>query len=171
MKDTLKQFVIPFSGLKLGNYAYQFILDNTFFEYFENEDIKDANVIVDLQFEKKPNMLILDFSLQGSYNVTCSRCLQNYDQTVDGEERIIVKFGKENEDEPDIIFLPFAESKIDVRNVLYEIAILLLPMVYVHPENEIGISQCDPEMLQKLSELSPKNKPDSQWDQLKNLLN
>ena len=171
MKDTLKQFNIPCSGLKLGSYAYQFTLDKTFFDHFENEDIKDANVLVDLQFEKKSNMLILEFSLQGTYNVICSRCLQSYDQEVEGDERIIVKFGDENDDEPDIIFLPHSETKINISDVLYEVAVLMLPMVSVHPDNENGISQCDPEMLQKLSEFTAKNKPDSQWDQLKNLLN
>ena len=171
MKDTLKQFVIPYSGLKLGTYAYHFTLSKTFFEHFENEDIQDANILIDLQFEKKSNTLLLDFTFQGIYNVICSRCLQNYDEAVSGEESIIVKFGVENEDEPDIIFLPFTETKIDLSTVIYELAILLLPMVCIHPDNENGISQCDPEMLKKLSELTAKNKPDSQWDQLKNLLN
>ena len=171
MKDTLKQFVIHYSGLKLGHYAYHFTLDKKFFDHFENEDIQDANVPVDLQFEKKSNMLILEFSFQGSYTVDCSRCLQQYIQEVNGNETIIVKFGAENEDEADIIFLPFTESKIDLSTVIYELAVLLLPIVCMHPDDENGNSSCDPEMLRKLSELTAKNTPDSQWDQLKNLLN
>ncbi len=171
VKDTLKQFVIPFSGLKLGTYSYQFNLDKTFFEHFENEDIKDANLVIDLTLEKKSTLMELGFNFQGIYSVECSRCLQEYNQEVSGNESLIVKFGEEMLDEPDIIFIPHHETSLDLREVIYEMAVLLLPMVCVHPDDKNGNSLCDPEMLKKISEHAAKNIPDSQWDQLKNLLN
>ena len=49
MKE-LKEFIIPFVGLKLGEHRFDFKISESFFEYFEYEDFNDVNVDVDILF-------------------------------------------------------------------------------------------------------------------------
>ena len=52
MKD-LKGFNIPFVGLKQGNHAFEYEIDNTFFEAFDFDEFHNSQVKVHLDFLKK----------------------------------------------------------------------------------------------------------------------
>ena len=49
----LKEFEIPFVGLKIGKHNFEYQIDNKFFEYFEYEEFNDVNVDVNLELDKK----------------------------------------------------------------------------------------------------------------------
>jgi len=168
--DFRNEFVIPFSGLSIGNHQFTFKIDDKFFDNFEYSEIKKGNVNVMLRFEKQEQMLILDFDIRGAIQVICDRCLDTYDQPIAGKERLIVKFGEEAEEESDeIIIIPVGQFQLDVSQYIYEYINLLLPIRLVHPEDENGKSLCDPEVIKKLEELSVKKTTDSKWDILKNI--
>ena len=115
-------------------------------------------------------MLVFDFVINGSINVICDRCLDNFDFLIDKQERLIVKFGEEfGEENDDIIIIPETEHQIDISSNLYEYIILMLPIKKTHPEDENGNTMCNPEIIKKLNELS-KPEPDSRWDSLKGLI-
>ena len=65
----LKDYTIPFVGLKLGKHQFEYEIDNEFFEHFEYDEFNGANVKVDLTLEKKTTMLELTFKASGTVNL------------------------------------------------------------------------------------------------------
>ena len=174
----LKEFIIPFIGLKLGKHHFDYQIDKTFFEHFEYDDFNDVKIKTDLVFEKKTTLLELHFKISGTVNVNCDISNEPYDQKIKGNFDLVVKFGDEYNDEHDeILIIPHAEYEINIAQYIYELIILSVPAKRIHPGINDGSLQTD--ILKKLEELSPQgtdNKKkkieeiDPRWNTLKKLL-
>lgn len=175
--DYLKQFVIPFVGLKSGKHRFDYLIDNQFFDGFEYSLIKAGNLKVVLDFEKQhESMFILEFSIEGTANLVCDRCNEPFDYPVTAHERVIVKLAEEASDDSDeLIILPRSESEIDVSGFIYEFISLAVPVIHIHPDDENGQATCDPKALELLRRLSPENNKeqgeaeDPRWEALRNI--
>lgn len=173
---SLKEYTIPFVGLKIGTHHFDFKIDNTFFQNFEYQDFNESNVTVDLELVKKANMLELEFLCSGFVNVNCHLTNEPFNQKIDGKVKLIVKFGDHyNDENEEILILPHNEFEINVSQYIYEMIVLAVPAKCVHPGVKDGTLKS--EILEKLKELSPsENKPksndetDPRWDKLKKLL-
>ncbi|MGC1473996.1 MAG: DUF177 domain-containing protein [Psychroserpens sp.] len=173
-----KEFTIPFVGLKLGKHHFDYQIDKAFFELFEYDDFNDVNVEAKLVFDKKSTFLELYFDISGIVNVDCDLTNEPYDQGVEGDFKLVVKFGDEYNDEfEDILIVSHGEYEINVAQYIYELIILSVPAKRVHPGVEDGT--LDSDMLKKLEELSPKGstekdetseETDPRWNILKKLL-
>jgi uncharacterized protein len=170
-----RQFVIPFKGLKVGRHDFVFDIDDKFFDGYEGSEITKGNVQAEVILEKKTTMLELYFSLSGKVMVTCDRCLDEFEMPIEFESELFVKFGDVTEEQTDeIIVLSHNEFEIDVAQYIYEFVHLSLPYKRVHPDDSDGNTMCNKEMLQKLEEYIIRENDDdneSQWDDLKDLLN
>ncbi|MCK8480388.1 YceD family protein [Psychroserpens algicola] len=173
-----KEYTIPFVGLKVGKHHFDYQIDKAFFEHFEYDDFNDVNVTTELVLEKKTTLLELYFEISGSVNVNCDLTNEPYDQSVEGDFKLVVKFGDDYNDEfEDILIIPHGEYEINVAQYIYELIILSMPAKRVHPGVEDGT--LDSEILKKLEELSPKSlgekeetseEIDPRWNTLKKLL-
>ena len=67
----LKEFDIPFKGLKEGKHDFEYHIDDAFFEHFEYDEFNGSNVNLALQLNKKSTLLELHFEVSGSVNVNC----------------------------------------------------------------------------------------------------
>ena len=170
--------VIQFSGLKSGKYTYDYKLGDSFFEEFENDELKSGNIDFEVILEKEERMLMFTFMFHGTVNTVCDRCLGEMAIAVEGEERLYVKFSdNETTDEEDIVYLPEKAYEIDLAQWMYEYVAVRIPMQKVHPEGE-----CDPEMLKYISNESTEEEEsdgmhkrengdtDPRWDALKQML-
>ncbi|MCU0435583.1 MAG: DUF177 domain-containing protein [Bacteroidia bacterium] len=175
---ALKEFEIPFSGLKDGNHSYTFELDRSFFEAFPYGETENGKVDAQLELFKRPDMLTLDFTLKGEVELICDRCGELYSQPVYGKRQLVVNLNADSyNDEDDLITLPASAHSIDTAHWFYEFVMLLLPAKRVHPNNANGTSGCDPEMLARINQLAAPETPpqsddddtDPRWDALKNL--
>lgn len=168
--DYLKQFVIPYVGLSPGNHQFDFVIDDKFFESFEYSEIKTAHVLLHLDLEKTDRMLVLNFIMSGTIRTNCNRCLDEFDFPVEGKEEYFIKFGAEHLEEDDnVLVITESETHIDVAQLIYDYVNLLLPYRVVHPDDENGISQCDPDVLSRIEQLSVHKEIDPRWDKLKNM--
>jgi uncharacterized metal-binding protein YceD (DUF177 family) len=168
--DYLRQFVIPFKGLKPGEYQYDFDIDDLFFESFEYSELKKGQVHVHLDMMKEESMMDLRFRLEGKVTVPCDRCLEMMDLPVEGDEELIIKFGSDfHEESESIQVIPEGETQIDVSTFIYEYIHLLVPVRKVHPDDEEGNSSCDPEILKRIDTIMPPSEPDPRWEALKKL--
>lgn len=170
-----RQFVIPFKGLKVGKHTFVFEIDDMFFDDFEKSEITKGKVHVEVDLDKKTNMLELHFGLMGNVIVTCDRCLDEFEMPIEFTTELFVKFGDVTEEQTDeIIVLSHNEFELDVAQYIYEFVHLSLPYKRVHPLDSKGNSTCNKEMLKKLDEYvireNEKN-TDPRWDDLKNLMN
>lgn len=173
----LKEFTIPFVGLKEGKHLFEYEIYNAFFEYFEYEDFNSSNLKVNVVLEKKTTLLELHFEVSGTVNVNCDVTNEPYEQPLESEFDLVVKFGEEYNDENiDILIIPHGEYEISIQQYVYELIVLSMPTKRVHPGVEDGT--LDSEILEKLEELSPKQKDikkaqeeiDPRWNTLKKLL-
>ena len=173
----LKEFTIPFVGLKIGKHNFEHNVKQAFFEYFEYEDFNDVNVKVDLVLEKKTTLLELQFKISGFVNVNCDLTNEPYNQTIENDFDLVVKFGDEyNDENVDILIIPHGMYEVYIQQYVYELIVLSVPIKRIHPGVEDGT--LDSEILKKLEDLSPKLKDkkdkeeetDPRWNTLKKLL-
>jgi uncharacterized protein len=163
----LKQFTIPFTGLKQGEHRFEYSINELFFEELGYSDIKQGLFKVNLLLLKQNSMMTLNFEISGEISTTCDRCLEEMILPINSEQTLFIKFGDETHEETDEVFvLSRHEQEMDVSQFIYEFIILAVPAVKAHPEGE-----CDPEIERKLQELKPKssNDDDPRWDILKNI--
>jgi uncharacterized metal-binding protein YceD (DUF177 family) len=180
MKKT-KEYLIPFVGLKQGKHHFEYQLNNAFFEIFDYDEFENSNIKVNVVLEKKSSMLELVFQHQGTVNVPCDLTSEEFDLPIKGKMKLIVRFGEEfNNDNEELLILPFGEFEIDIAQYMYEMIVLSIPLRRVHPGVKDGSLKT--EALEKLNELKvkePKQEEkevqkeediDPRWDKLKQLL-
>ena len=166
----LRQYVIPFTGLKDGNHTFNFVIDDKFFEAFEESEVKSGHLDVQIDLVKNPRFLEMHFTLDGAVRVMCDRCLEMFDLEVDYEDMLYFRFGEESyEQSENVIILSPKEYEIETAQYLYEFIHLSLPYQKIHPELN-GESGCDQGMIERLNKLkNDETKTDPRWDQLKEI--
>ena len=175
--NDLKEYLIPFVGLKTGKHQFDYQIDNTFFKNFDYDEYNAVSVKVDIVLEKKSTMLELDFKHKGTVNVPCDVSGEEFDLPIKGKLKLLVKFGDAfNDENEELLILPHGEFQVNVAQYIYESIILSVPLRRVHPGIKDG-SLID--VIEKLESLSPKenkkeeqqnNDIDPRWENLKKLL-
>lgn len=165
----MKEFIIPFFGLKQGIHEFNFKIDQAFFEAFESNLIEDPEIEVKFEIEIMSTMLIMNFNAVGTFVAPCDRCGEDVKIPISADERVIVKFGDEAYDQTDeIIMLTHDTHEIDISHRIYEMLILGLPNKRVHA----SIEDCDEDVLNHddyIEESEEEEIIDPRWDALKKL--
>lgn len=174
----LKEFTIPFIGLKLGMHHYEYKIERSFFEHFEYEEFNDSDVVVAVAFDKKSTFMELIFQAKGTVNVNCDVITEPFDISIENDFKLVIKFGDEyNDENEEILVIPHGEYEVNIQQYIYELIVLAVPSKRVHPG--VADGSIDSVILNKLEELHPREKDskrttediDPRWDKLKNLLN
>ena len=147
------QYIIHFKGLKEGVHDFAFTIGKPFFESYEQLEVPDGNVEVQIELTKNVSFMELSIELSGEMQVQCDRCLEYFSIPVIYNGHLVIRFS-ETEKEPDeeVIFLHPEEYQLNLRHYFYECLSLSIPMRKVHPDLSGGQPGCDPEMLKKLDE-------------------
>ena len=134
MKD-LKQFNIQYIGLKNESHLFEYQIEKSFFDAFNFDEFFDSNIKVALTLDKKSTLLNLSFKAQGTINVTCDVSGEDFNQEIEAELKLIIKFGEEyNDDNEEILILPYSEFQVNVAQYIYEMIVLSVPSKRVHPK-------------------------------------
>ena len=144
--NKLKEYNINFGNLKIGKHRYDYIVEEDFFSQFDLSIVKKGKVHVLLILEKQTeNLLILNFTLEGTIKLECDRCLDEFNYPVKSGHRLIVKLeAKEQESNDELIFLPADAYELDVSPLIYEESNLSIPMKRIC---DIVEKDCNPKML------------------------
>ena len=173
----LKEFIIQFIGLKQGEHNFEYKIDNKFFNHFEYDEFNDANLNVKVVLNKKTTLLELHFMESGTVNINCDLTNEPFDQVIENDFNLVVKFGDEyNDENEEILIIPHSEYEVNIAQYIYELIVLSVPFKRVHPGVKDG--SLNSEILKKLEELSPKSLEektenediDPRWNTLKKLL-
>lgn len=163
----MKDFDIQFVGLKQGTHFFEFKVDNSFFEEFECFDFIESNFEIELEFTKQSTIMLLNFSIAGQITVPCDRCLDPVDIEVEGEDRLIVKFGHGlYEETEEILVIPESENELNVAKYIYEFIEINIPRKWVHQDGF-----CNPEVIKELEKVKSKKEKDidPRWSGLNDL--
>ncbi len=163
----LENYIIPLTGQKLGEHIFNYQVQSAFIDAFEDSDILTSDVSVEVKLIRNNQTFNFDFHLNGSLEVTCDRCLESLQLEIEHNAKLLVKFADQYEEINDeLITIREEDSDFDLAPVIYEYLMLSIPIRKVHNEGE-----CDPNMINMLDQLTPEEKTDSRWDDLKKLLN
>ena len=103
----------------------------------------------------------------------CAIKCQHCNQFINKEDFLVVKFGQEyNDEDNEILVLPYGEHKVILDQYLNELVILSLPRKRVHPGVEDGTLES--EIIKILDELKPSGlalESDPRWEKLKKIKN
>ena len=165
-----REYIIGFSNLSSGEHEFEFQVGDSFFNRFENSVIQKGNADILVVVERKENMLLIDFTTQGTVMVQCDRCLEELSLDIEGYNELIVKIGDSHEELSDnVIMISAKEHELDVAQFIYEFISLMIPMRNVHGEGD-DTEGCDPEVLREIEKhISHEHPSDPRWDALKNI--
>ncbi|HLW39247.1 MAG TPA: DUF177 domain-containing protein [Brumimicrobium sp.] len=169
--NSRDEYIIPFEGLKVGEYVYEFHVDDMFFEEFEYSIISGGNIEVVFTLEKKETMMLGHFNMSGITKMACDRCMEPMDIPVSVSHQIVFKFSDEENEDENLVHVPSSAFTIDISPMIYELLTVALPSRSVHEEKE-----CNEEMLGLLNQYESfsenddfEEEVDPRWNNLKKL--
>ncbi len=157
---SLESLKIDLKGLKEAETCLEFNLDDTFFLALDGAEVKRGSLHVSVSIRKATGFFEFDFHTAGTVTVSCDRCLDDMDQPVETDNRLIVKFGSEYSEEDDLIVVPEDEGILDMAWIIYEFIVLAIPIRHVHAPGK-----CNPAMTKALEELSADRSSDEESSQ------
>lgn len=141
---AMKEFNIPFLGLKPGRHTFTFEVKDKFFEAFDYSEIHKADIQLEVEVEKQSTMLVLDFKLHGTVKVLCDRCGDEIGQNISSENKLVIKFGERTgSTDFDVFVIGPGEAEVNIAQFIYEFTHLALPARRVHDK----IEDCNQDVL------------------------
>lgn len=146
------QYELPVKGLKNGIHFYKFHLDRAFLINFPDSPVVEADIRVNLDLDKRPEMFVLDITLEGLVKTDCDRCLAPIQLPIQGRHQLLVKLKEDavEEEDPDVVFVDPEISKFGVAEYLYEYVVLAIPIKKVLNCEELEPRPCDFDTLRRM---------------------
>ncbi|MCP2045250.1 YceD family protein [Pontibacter sp. HSC-36F09] len=130
----LKDYEIGIAKLSNRKHDYEFEIDDSFFALFEQEIILGGKLLAKVELDKTESLLTLHFDIKGHVRLTCDRSLEEFDQPLDIEETLLIKYGEENTELDEDLWQITPETQtLNVAQHLYDYIGLSLPMKKLHP--------------------------------------
>lgn len=157
-----REFEIAFVGLKPGVHEYNYVINDKFFEAFQQQDFRHCKANVKLVLDKKSSFMLLKFEIGGPIEVTCDRCNNSLPLDLWDEFNITVKMVEEpelmngQEEDPDVYYISRNESHFDISNWIYEFINLSLPMQKTCGYEKMNGPHCNATAMEILKKLEPE---------------
>ena len=76
-------------------------------------------------------MMVLDFHIKGEVQLSCDKCLADFPDQIDTQDRLIAKFSESEDlaDSEEVVIIAKKESEIDVSSFIYEMINLAIPKI------------------------------------------
>ncbi|MEO8591271.1 MAG: DUF177 domain-containing protein [Flavobacteriales bacterium] len=167
--DPLKEYDIPFTGLKDGEHEFQFELGQAFFEATGEEEFEGGRVQATVKLDKSATMLVTNIHMEGPVALRCDHCDGPLEFMLKGDQRQIFRLTDQEEyDDDELVSVDPHAHSVNLTHYLYECLRLAVPARHVH-----ATGQCDPEVEQALGRLAIEHEPvpDPRWEALEQLKN
>ncbi len=177
--SKLAEYIIPFSGMKIGNYQFDYKIEEEFFDAFEYSEIKDGNLNVTVSINKSETMMVMNFDIEGLVILECDTCLGELEKPISKEYRQIFKFSDEEDLKLDdeITYVNSSEFEINLAPFIVEFINLSKPNKSSHENgacDESLVAVLEEYLLVKETEVTEEiedEEIDPRWNALKKLKN
>ncbi|MDN3203509.1 YceD family protein [Algoriphagus sediminis] len=178
MDKFWKSFEIEVIKYTEGVHEIDFQIDDSFFSHFEENEIAEkGNLTARVRLNIGANLIEADFFIKGTVELVCDRSLESFDYPLDLQETIIYKFGGEEKEINEEVFMITRDTpSINVAQLIYEFILLSIPSKRIHPDYKNELDNDDPSIqggfiiLDREEESQKKeNTVDPRWAALKNL--
>jgi len=163
-------FDIDIFKLANGKHSFEFDINDSYFELFEDSVIKKGGGTVKVELDRTPALLTFTFSIDCKVELVCDRSLDKFYYPVKESNCLRIKYGDHWEElSEELLMVPANTQKIDVGQFVYEFIILALPMKKLHPRfqgkdaEELVFSSADDEKSSSNDDIDPR------WNDLKKL--
>ena len=151
--ETLK---IDLKGLKEAETVRKYDLDDQFFAALDGSQLEHGSLHVSVSIRKITGFFELTFHTEGTVTITCDRCLDDMQQPIHADNRLLVKLGAEtNTEDDELITVSEDDGVLDLSWFIYEFIMLAIPIKHVHAPGK-----CNHVMTEKLEELSAARSSD-----------
>jgi uncharacterized protein len=128
-------FNIDILQLSIGSHQYEFDIESTFFENFEDSFIEKGKLKAVVTLDKSETLLQADFTINGYVELTCDRSLENFNHPILTQNNLIFKYGSEfSELTDEIITIPRDTPSLNMAQYIYEFIGLAIPIKKLHPK-------------------------------------
>ena len=163
---------IDLKDLKEGQSTLEYSLGDAWFESLDEDEIKRGNIRVCINVRRTENYFELDFHTEGTVVIPCDLCLDDMEQPIETDDRLVVKFGEEYSEDDDLITVEEGDGTLDLSWFVYEFIALNVPIKHVHAPGK-----CNAAMIKALEEHSATRSSDEddaenmdpRWSELKKL--
>jgi uncharacterized metal-binding protein YceD (DUF177 family) len=179
----LSKYNIDIYGLEDKQYDYDMESGDAFFQELDQDLIEHGHFKTHVVLNKSATMIQLNFHTQGVVTLICDRSLEPFEEPIDSNERIILKFGDHNEElTEEIEIINRNTTRINIARYLFDFIALSLPVKKIHPDLRGEQSDTDDEdesegvlvyssqdTAESASNNEEEEKIDPRWEALKKL--
>ena len=139
---------INLKAMRSEKETYKYTINSDFSTPQSHSLAKGGNldVCVDVCKSTIDDSFNVQISMIGCIITECDRCLSDLKIPVRSENNVKVKFSDHDEDTEELVLVNRREGLLDIGTLIYEFAILSLP---IHPVHEKG--ECDADMITRLN--------------------
>jgi uncharacterized metal-binding protein YceD (DUF177 family) len=157
--SSRREFEIAFVGLKPGVHEFNYRIIDRFFEDYQQQDFRGCDANVKLSLDKNNGFMLLKFEVAGKLEVICDRCGNTLPLELWDEFHVLVKLVEnpdmmnQQEEDPDVYYLPKGESHLQLADWIYEFINLSIPAHRTCSYEDMRGPNCNPEALEMLKKL------------------
>ena len=163
---------IDLKGLQEGLTTLEYTLDDTYFQEIESSEISAGQVHVKVEIRKTRMFWELMLHTEGLVTIPCNLCMDDMEQQIAADNRLVVKLGEENNEDDELVIVDEDEGILDLSWYIYEFIALTIPIRHVHAPGK-----CNAAMMKVLEEHSTDRSSDEEsttsvdprWEKLKNI--
>ncbi|MBQ9223979.1 MAG: DUF177 domain-containing protein [Prevotella sp.] len=163
---------IDLKGLQEGLTTLEYTLDDTYFQEIESSEISAGQVHVKVEIRKTRMFWELMLHTEGLVTIPCNLCMDDMEQQIAADNRLVVKLGEENNEDDELVIVDEDEGILDLSWYIYEFIALAIPIRHVHAPGK-----CNAAMMKVLEEHSTDRSSDEEsttsvdprWEKLKNI--
>lgn len=146
---NIESFKIDLKALPQGASILEFKLDDSYFKAIDVPDIQSGELSSSLSISRTDDFFELNFHTEGIVHIPCDICLDDMEQSIETDDRLLVRFGEDYSEEDDLVIVAENEGILDVAWFIYEFIALNIPIKHVHAPGK-----CNPAMIEMLQEHS-----------------
>ncbi len=146
---NIESYKIDLKALPQGVTSYDYKLDDGFFKAIDAPGVQRGELSCSLSVNRTDDFYELNFRTAGVIYIPCDLCLEEMEQSIDTQDRLVVKFGVEYSEDDDMVTVAEEEGILDVSWFIYEFIELNIPIKHVHAPGK-----CNHAMIELLDEHS-----------------
>ncbi|MEE0979534.1 MAG: DUF177 domain-containing protein [Muribaculaceae bacterium] len=128
------EYKLMLKSMPKGVNEFDYKLGKQFFINMENNDVRDADLTVNLVVNNTGDFFDLTFAVEGEVTVVCDRCLDDLVLPIETAYHVVVKYGDNYNDSTDeLLEIPESDNYLNVAYMLYDTVMLAIPIKHVHP--------------------------------------
>ncbi|MDX5347624.1 MAG: DUF177 domain-containing protein [Hymenobacteraceae bacterium] len=174
------KYEIQVAKLSNKTHEYEFDLDDSFFELFDQNLINGGKLKANITLDKTDLLLTFTISIDGTVRLTCDRSLEEFDYPVSVTESILMKYGPEEAELDDNVYQITPNTQtVNLAQHMFDFIGLSIPMKKLHPrfrtdeyeasDNDVLVYSSGAKTTGEGNSDEDDDENDPRWDVLKNL--